>query len=50
MFGIEIWLIDSWDNEKFTITVDQVPGITTTKSKGTWKLDIGSACGDSSKP
>lgn len=36
MLAIEVYFIDSWDNELFTITIDDVPGITTTKGKGNW--------------
>jgi hypothetical protein len=44
--AIEVWFIDSWDNEDFTISVDQVPGITTTKGKGEWAVRLGNVCGN----
>jgi hypothetical protein len=46
IFAVEVWFIDSWDNEDFTITVDQVPGVTTTKGKGEWPINLGNVCGN----
>lgn len=46
IFSVEVWFLDSWDNEDFTIAVDQVASLTTTKGKGEWRVNIGNSCGN----
>jgi len=41
MFAVEVYFIDTWDNENFSITIDDVPGVTTTKGKGDWAFNMG---------